>query len=180
MLFSYISSIFLLGVIIIAPIKKYMNRDRPFESLEGIKVLERKPTSRSFPSWHAYNVVSQGLLLAFLLNSIVIVIIVLICAVIISFSRIQLGVHYPSDVISGFFIGFVGFLLAIITVAPILLNIIYYFEQVTGVPVYYQRINPLLYQNIIYLILVIGLLLIIIILATHKRIKEIFEQYKKK
>lgn len=176
MLFSYISSIFLLGVIIIAPIKKHMNRDRPFESLEGIKVLERKPTSRGFPSWHAYNVVSQGLLLAFLLNSIVIVIPVLIFAVIVSFSRIQLGVHYPSDVISGFLIGFVGFLLAVIIVAPIVMNIISFFELVTGVPIYYQIINPLLYQNIFYMILVIGLILIIVILATYKRIKELIEK----
>lgn len=153
-----------------------MNRDRPFESLEGIKVLERKPTSRGFPSWHAYNVVSQGLLLAFLLNSIVIVIPVLIFAVIVSFSRIQLGVHYPSDVISGFLIGFVGFLLAVIIVAPIVMNIISFFELVTGVPIYYQIINPLLYQNIFYMILVIGLILIIVILATYKRIKELIEK----
>ena len=153
-----------------------MNRDRPFESLEGIKVLERKPTSRSFPSWHAYNVVSQGLLLAFLLNSIVIVIPVLIFAVIVSFSRIQLGVHYPSDVISGFLIGFVGFLLAVIIVAPIVMNIISFFEIATELPVYYQMINPLLYQNIFYMILVIGLVLIIVILATYKRIKEIIKK----
>ncbi len=176
LLFSYISSIFLLGVAIIAPIKKYMNRDRPFESLEDIKVLERKPTSRSFPSWHAYNVVSQGLLLAYLLNSIVIVITVLIFAAIISFSRIQLGVHYPSDVIFGFLIGFIGFILALTIVAPILMSVISFFEFVTVIPIYYQIINPLLYQNFIYMILVLGLIVIIILLATYKRIKEIIEK----
>ena len=36
MIFSFISSIFLLGVLIIAPIKKYANRNRPFESLEDM------------------------------------------------------------------------------------------------------------------------------------------------
>lgn len=176
LLFSYISSTFLLGVVIIAPIKKYMNRDRPFESLEDIKVLERKPTSRSFPSWHAYNVVSQGLLLAYLLNSIVIVITVLIFAAIVSFSRIQLGVHYPSDVIFGFLIGFIGFILALTIVTPILMSVISFFESVTVIPVYYQTINPLLYQNFIYMILVLGLILIIILLATYKKIKEIIEK----
>ena len=60
-LFSSISAVFLIGILIIAPIKKLIDRDRPFESLNNIEVLERKPTSRSFPSWHSYNVASQGL-----------------------------------------------------------------------------------------------------------------------
>lgn len=173
-LFSYISSIFLLGVVIIAPIKKVINRDRPFESLEKIKVLEREPTSRSFPSWHAYNVASQGLLLAFLLNSFLVAIIVLIIAAIISFSRIQLGVHYPSDVVFGFFIGFIGFSFAITIVNPILMKIISFFELFAGNQIYYQMINPLLLENIFYLILVLGLVIAIMFLAIHKRIQEVF------
>jgi undecaprenyl-diphosphatase len=172
-LFSYISSIFLLGVIIIAPIKKVINRDRPFELLENIKVLERKPTSRSFPSWHAYNVASQGLLLTFLLNSFLVAIIVLIIALIISFSRIQLGVHYPSDVIFGFFIGFIGFSLAITIVNPILMIVISFFELFVGNHIYYQMINPLLLENIFYLFLVLGLVIAIMFLAIHKRIQEV-------
>ncbi|MFX0074781.1 MAG: phosphatase PAP2 family protein [Candidatus Hermodarchaeota archaeon] len=176
MLFSYISSMFLLGVLIIAPIKKYTNRDRPFETLKEIKILERKPTSRSFPSWHAYNVVSQGLLLAYLLNSWLVAGIILVFAAIVSFSRIQLGVHYPSDVIFGFFIGFVGFILAVPIFAPILLQMILFFERVIGGPVYYEMINPLLYQNLLFLILVIGLILMIILFASYKRLKEIIEK----
>jgi membrane-associated phospholipid phosphatase len=177
-LFSYISSIFLLGVVIIVPIKKYFNRDRPFETLKDIRVLERKPTSRSFPSWHAYNVASQGLLLAFLLNSIGIAIIVLIFAILVSFSRIQLGVHYPSDVIFGFFIGIIGFVIAITILAPVLMRVINFVEQVTKVPIYYQIINPLLIENIFYLFIVIAILIVIILLAIHKRIIEFISASK--
>ncbi len=176
LLFSYIGSIFLLGVVIIAPIKKFFDRDRPFEILEDIKVLERKPTSRSFPSWHSYNVASQGLLLAYLLNSLLVAILVLIFAVIISFSRIQLGVHYPSDVIFGFIIGFIGFILAISIVAPILMSVISFFERVIGSQIHYQVFNPLLIENFFYAILVLGLMIVIIVLAIHKRIKEVIKK----
>ena len=179
-LFSYISSIFLLGVVIIAPIKKCFNRDRPFETLKDIRVLERKPMSRSFPSWHAYNVASQGLLLAFLLNSIGIAIIVLIFAMVVSFSRIQLGVHYPSDVIFGFFIGIIGFIIAITILAPILMKIVNLVEQVIEVPIYYQIINPLLIENIFYLFIVIAMLIVITLLAIHKRIIILLEHQNEK
>jgi len=179
LLFSYISSIFLLGVAIIVPIKKVISRDRPFESLEDIKVLERKPTSRSFPSWHAYNVASQGLLLSFLLNSLLVATIVLIIAMIISFSRIQLGVHYPSDVIFGFFIGFIGFSLAITIVTPILMKVISFFELFAGSQIYYQIINPLLLENIFYTLLVLGLIIVIVVLAIHKRIQEAIGKQEK-
>jgi len=177
-LFSYISSIFLLGVIIIAPIKKCFNRERPFEALKDIRVLERKPTSRSFPSWHAYNVASQGLLLAFLLNSIGIAIIVLIFAMVVSFSRIQLGVHYPSDVIFGFFIGIIGLVIAITILAPVLMIVINFIEQVIEVPIYSQIINPLLIENIFYLFIVLALLIVIILLAINKRIIEFIRASK--
>ena len=151
-LFSNISTIFLLGVIIIAPLKKSFDRERPFEALKDINVLERKPTSRSFPSWHAYNVISQGLLFAYLLNSIAITIIVSIFALIVAFSRIQLGVHYPSDVIFGFFIGIIGFFFAVIIVAPFLLRIITFFEQFYGGIIYYHVLNPLLFEKMWYLV----------------------------
>jgi len=179
-LFSYISSIFLLGVVIIAPIKKCFNRDRPFETLKDIRVLERKPMSRSFPSWHAYNVASQGLLLAFLLNSIGIAIIVLIFAMVVSFSRIQLGVHYPSDVIFGFFIGIIGFVIAITILAPVLMNIVNLVEKVIEVPIYYQIINPLLIDNIFYLFIVIAMLIVITLLAIHKKIIILLEHQNEK
>lgn len=178
-LFSSISAIFLIGVLIIAPIKKLIDRDRPFEALNNIEVLEREPTSRSFPSWHSYNMVSQGLYFVLLLNSPMMVIIAAILIISVSFSRIQLGVHYPTDVICGTFIGFFGFLIARIFLAPLLNSIVIFFEQFNIGNIYKHAINPLLYENIFYLMLVIGLLIIIIYLVIYKWIMEQYNKLKK-
>ena len=177
-LFSSISAVFLIGVLIIAPIKKLIGRDRPFEALKNIKVLEREPTSRSFPSWHSYNVASQGLLFASLLNTPMMVIIIVLIVIFVSFSRIQLGVHYPSDVICGAFIGIFGFLVARFVLVPLLHSLLIFFEQFNIGNIYIQVINPLLFENVFYLILVIGLLSIITYLAIHKLIVELYSKSK--
>jgi len=177
-LLSSISSVFLIGVLIIAPIKKLIERERPFEALNNIEVLERKPTSRSFPSWHSYNVASQGLLFAFLVNSPMIAITFVIIVIFVSFSRIQLGVHYPTDVICGAFIGIFGFLIASTFLTPLLRSIFVFFEQFNVGNIYKQTLNPLLFENLFYMILVVGLLIIIVYLAIYKRIAEHYNKSK--
>ena len=124
-LLSNLSAVFLTGLFIIVIIKKSVNRARPFERFvnDELKVLEKKPKSKSFPSWHAYNIVAYGLLIGlFFLKSPLITILMLGFAIIVSFSRIQLGVHYPSDVIFGYLIGILGFLFSIFIIAPLFLN----------------------------------------------------------
>jgi undecaprenyl-diphosphatase len=167
-LFVYLGTSFLFGLIIVVPIKKKVSRKRPFEVMEDVKLLEREQISKSFPSWHMYNVVAQGLTIGFLLNSPLIAILMLLFAVLVGFSRIQLGVHYPSDVIIGYILGFVGFLLTIFLVGPLFLWIALYFEQISIHPIYHQQINLMLFTNIWYLILCIAFLILVIYSSLHK------------
>lgn len=169
---AHISITFLIGLIIIAPIKKLFNRSRPFEKLENVNILERKPTSRSFPSWHAYNITSQGLLIGYLLNSLFITIMFLILAIIVAFSRIQLGVHYPSDVIFGFLIGLIGFSLSIFLLSPLFYDLIMFLETFIPFQIQYYNFNSWLFGNIWYIILCIGIFSIIFLIAIHKVLRK--------
>ncbi|MFX1410171.1 MAG: phosphatase PAP2 family protein [Promethearchaeota archaeon] len=175
-LFAHFSAIFLNGFIFIFLIKQSTRRSRPFERFgeEQLVVLERKPISKSFPSWHSYNVVSYGLLFGFLLKSPLVVVIMLSIAALVSFSRIQLGVHYPTDVIIGFFLGVVGFLFAIYIVSPLLSLLINYLEPLIIHDIQYQQFNPMLIHNIWYISLCVGIFSGIFLLAISKVIKEYF------
>jgi len=174
-LLTYISAIFLTGLVLIAVTKRIFNRSRPFERFEEGKIIiiERKPSSRSFPYWHSYNIMAYGLLFGgFFLKSPIITFLMLILATLVSFSRIQFGVHYPSDVIIGSLLGIGGFLLSIYLIAPLLQIIIMYFEQFITYEIDYLRINSMLNEHVWYIILCITIYLMIFLSATYKRIKD--------
>ena len=92
-------------IIINLILKPAVGRIRPFEIVDGIKLLVLKPQDPSFPSGHS--AISFCMLTVILLfsNSKPLKIITSILAVLIAFSRLYLYVHFPSDVFCGIIIG---------------------------------------------------------------------------
>ena len=171
-LLSYISATFLTGLILILSVKQKVKRSRPFERMPEINIFEHPPTSRSFPSWHSYNIFSQGLLIGlFFLNSLLVTIFFIFFGILVSISRIQFGVHYPSDVIMGSIFGAIGFIIATCLIGPLIHHIFISIESFITIEIQDQQFNSWLYKNVGYFLLCLSLLCVIIILAIHKSIK---------
>lgn len=163
---GYIGITFINGIWMNMFIKTAINRKRPFESLNGIVIFEPRPHSRSFPSWHAYNGVSQAIILAYLGDSPLFLVLLTIFSVLIGFSRIKLGVHYPSDVIAGFILGIIGAIITITFLGPLSVLILKNIEPLILFEIHYRRLNPML-ENIWYVlacILIFGLILLPVII----------------
>jgi membrane-associated phospholipid phosphatase len=84
-------------------IKAATGRARPFEELPGVDTLLGATVGRSLPSGHAATSFAGAVILTYLLPRGAPVFFLL--AVAISFSRIYVGVHYPSDVLAGAALG---------------------------------------------------------------------------
>ena len=82
-------------------IKPLVERPRPFHTIEGTRKLIGA-FATSFPSGHAANTFAAGTFLALRFRR---ARWILVLPVIISYSRIYVGVHYPLDVIAGGLVG---------------------------------------------------------------------------
>jgi undecaprenyl-diphosphatase len=175
LMFMNIGIAYLIGLIVIVPMKKWINRGRPFRKIAEIRVSGREPTSGSFPSWHAYNIVSQSIVFLYIFPNIVLIIISLIFIIIVSFSRVQMGVHYPSDVILGLFLGIVGGLSTISIFSPLFLKLFNSIQKMNPglINNILYTINPLLFHNILYFLVCILLFGAILLLGGYKFLKEI-------
>lgn len=86
-----------------AILKPWIARPRPYETFPQIALLIDAPSGFSFPSAHAMTscAAAAALFCGWKKAGIA----ALVCALLISFSRIYLYVHYPTDVMTGMLIG---------------------------------------------------------------------------
>lgn len=89
-------------------IKNLVSRMRPYEAVLGLERIIEKQSEYSFPSGHTSTAFAVSCMILFMLpkEKKWIGIIFLVLAAVISFSRLYVGVHYPTDVIAGALGGF--------------------------------------------------------------------------
>jgi undecaprenyl-diphosphatase len=91
-------------------------RLRPCQVFEGIRIIVPCPKSYSMPSGHALSSFAFALPLVYLTRDYIALVwrlYPLLLASLIAFSRVYLGVHYPSDVLAGALLGaFMGLALS--------------------------------------------------------------------
>jgi undecaprenyl-diphosphatase len=114
--FAVVAAIALAYILTDALLKPLIARERPFDTVEVARVLDRRPTTYSFPSGHAASAVAGAWTVGrlwpagrFLLWTL---------AMLISVSRVYVGVHYPLDVIVGALVGCVSAGLVLFAATP--------------------------------------------------------------
>lgn len=84
-------------------IKPIFSRARPYMSFPNILPLVNSSPKYSFPSTHASNIFATMALLSFYYRKFLLL--NLFIAIVVSFSRVYVRVHYPSDVVAGAILG---------------------------------------------------------------------------
>lgn len=92
----------LLGSLLVNNIllKNIVARVRPYEVIEGLELLVGKATDWSFPSGHTGSSFAAAVMM-FLVLPRRYGILALIYALLMGFSRLYVGIHYPTDVLTG-------------------------------------------------------------------------------
>jgi undecaprenyl-diphosphatase len=111
-------------------LKNAIARERPCRAIEGIRLITACPKSFSMPSGHAISSFAFAAPLFFLSRDYMMMrwrLYPIVLASLIAFSRLYLGVHYPTDVLAGALLGSMiglalSFLYQLITANKIILR----------------------------------------------------------
>lgn len=95
---------FMIGNLIIKPL---VARPRPYEVSESVILLVRRAYDYSFPSGHTGSMFSIAVVMLLCLKGRARFVgwLFLLLSFLMGYSRLYVGIHYPSDVIFGFFLG---------------------------------------------------------------------------
>ncbi|HYM20299.1 MAG TPA: phosphatase PAP2 family protein [Candidatus Kapabacteria bacterium] len=99
-----IASSYLLSVVVSNVLKYIVDRPRPFVTYSFIQKLSYGG-SGSFPSGHTSDVFVMATAVSILFPRWFIIVPIYCWAIFVAYSRMDLGVHYPSDVLAGVIVG---------------------------------------------------------------------------